>query len=71
MYSSKDGAAEIDLRGSSLSFASGLRVSAIPPAPISGPLKTITLPRLKAGAGAKALADAKRVTIRAETCEVI
>ena len=34
-YSSKDGAAEMDLRGSSCSKASGLRVSAIPPAPTS------------------------------------
>ena len=33
-YSSKDGAAEMDLRGSSSSLASGLRVSAIPPAPM-------------------------------------
>jgi hypothetical protein len=34
MYSSKDGAALIDLRGSSCSKASGSRVSNIPPAPL-------------------------------------
>ena len=33
-YSSKEGAAEMDLRGSSSTLASGLRVSAIPPAPM-------------------------------------
>ncbi len=32
-YSSKEGAAEMDLRGSSCFMGSGLRVSAIPPAP--------------------------------------
>jgi len=37
-YSSNEGASEMDLRGSSWVKASGSRVSAIPPAPMTGPL---------------------------------
>jgi hypothetical protein len=36
MYSSKEGAAVIDLRGSSCLTGSGSRVSNIPPAPLIG-----------------------------------
>lgn len=61
-YSSKEGAEEIDLRGSESFFASGLRVSAIPPAPISGPLKSWTLGREKVAIGEKADAEAARAT---------
>merc|ERR1719296_733658 len=45
MYSSKEGAAEMDLRGSSLTDVSGSRVSAIPPDPSLGSSK-------RAGSGA-------------------
>mmetsp|Transcript_25705 Transcript_25705/g.52647 ORF Transcript_25705/g.52647 Transcript_25705/m.52647 type:complete len:94 (-) Transcript_25705:13-294(-) len=57
MYSSKEGAAEIDLRGSSCTKDFGFRVSNIPPAPFSmkvtvgAPLRTF---------GAKAAAEPKR-----------
>ena len=37
-YSSNEGAAEMDLRGSSSSLGAGSRVSAIPPAPMCWPI---------------------------------
>jgi len=55
----------MDLRGSSSTFVSGLRVSAIPPAPISGPSLKRTVLREKAGAGAKAEALATRAAMMA------
>jgi len=62
MYSSKEGASEIDLRGSSFTCASGSRVSAIPPAPVFAPsLNTMVLGR-KVGCGAKADAEAARAS---------
>merc|ERR1719199_1248035 len=58
-YSSKEGAAEMDLRGSSCSKASGLRVSAMPPEPTWGPLYTAVEMR-PASWGLKAAAPATR-----------
>mmetsp|Transcript_9508 Transcript_9508/g.28344 ORF Transcript_9508/g.28344 Transcript_9508/m.28344 type:complete len:204 (-) Transcript_9508:57-668(-) len=63
-YSSKEGAAEMDLRGSSSSNASGSRVSAIPPAPKLGPLKS-AVERAGFWAGAKAEAPPTRAARRA------
>mmetsp|Transcript_33364 Transcript_33364/g.98381 ORF Transcript_33364/g.98381 Transcript_33364/m.98381 type:complete len:211 (+) Transcript_33364:400-1032(+) len=57
-YSSKEGAAEMDLRGSSCSKASGLRVSAIPPAPI--PLRSCVEARWPESCGLKAAAPPAR-----------
>lgn len=61
-YSSKEGAAEMDLRGSSSSLASGLRVSAIPPAPMCWPM---AVDRVIWVEGAKAEAEATRAAMTA------
>ena len=62
MYSSKEGAAEMDLRGSSSSLGSGSRVSAIPPAPsCPGAFMERAVERVKEVEGAKAEAPATRV----------
>ena len=73
MYSSKLGAAEMLFRASSSSLVSGSRVSAMPPAPLTGssPNKLVR-PREKAGtreAGEKATAeDATRARMAAVSC---
>ena len=55
MYSSKEGATEMDLRASSCSKAAGSRVSAIPPDPSLGPLnKAVETPCCWTGAKAEA-----------------
>jgi hypothetical protein len=64
MYSSKEGASAIDLRASSSTFASGSRVSNIPPDPFLGSSPGTLLRRVEranaTGAGAKAEALATR-----------
>ena len=64
MYSSKEGAAEMDLRGSSSSLGSGSRVSNMPPAPFFGGSLYKAVVRVKAGCGAKADAPATRAARR-------